>query len=191
MPDDEFGLRSAYQAAFRSGDLAAADHALADPRFPTLGIGESDTGSDFSSPAILRRAELAFLRGDRAAATRFADEAIAYFHRQVWTPRQKRGVALYVAEAQAYAGRAELALQGGRDAAAESTRADASNVGVNERVLARIYLALNRRDEALDCLRRAMSVPGIQAHYIRWHPVYARLKDDPRFEEILKSAKVF
>ena len=41
-------------------------------------------------------------------------------------------------------------------------------------------------------LRQVLSLPGTaQPQQIRTDLIWSRLKDDPRFEEILKSAKVF
>jgi len=56
--------------------------------------------------------------------------------------------------------------------------------------VARAYVALGRRDEALALLREATTTTcQLSPNEIRYDPVLSRLKDDPRFEEILKSAK--
>ena len=58
--------------------------------------------------------------------------------------------------------------------------------------LGRIYAMLGRREEALNVLREVLSRPlGQSPNELRIDPLWSRLKDDPRFEEILKSAKVF
>jgi hypothetical protein len=63
--------------------------------------------------------------------------------------------------------------------------------------LARTYALMDAREEALDFLRTLMTGPiiaGNAATYcspnaIRIDPCWSRLKTDPRFEEILQSAK--
>src|SRR5258708_7299948 len=55
----------------------------------------------------------------------------------------------------------------------------------------RILVIGNRREEALALLREIIAMPafGTEPNAIRFDPVLSRLKDDPRFEAILKSAK--
>jgi hypothetical protein len=56
--------------------------------------------------------------------------------------------------------------------------------------LGEILVSLGRREEALACLREMMNEPCSQSpNAIRADPLWSRLKDDPRFEEILQSAK--
>ena len=53
-----------------------------------------------------------------------------------------------------------------------------------------VYLVLDRRDDALKTLRDLMTGPCLLGpESIRLDPVWARLKDDPRFEDTLKLAK--
>ena len=57
-------------------------------------------------------------------------------------------------------------------------------------VVAQIYLVLDRRDDAFAVLREMMTGPSaIGPEALRLDPFWARVKDDPRFEEILKLAK--
>ncbi len=56
--------------------------------------------------------------------------------------------------------------------------------------LAQVYLVLDRREEAIAVRREMMTGPcPIGPEQIRLDPLWSRLKDDPRFEEILKLAK--
>ncbi len=181
---DPFGLRHAYDLAMLARDLTAAERALADPRLTTLVVA----GGIAAEPVALRRAQLAFLRGEREAAVKFSDEAIAFYRSRTWTPRQQRVVLSGIAEAEAYAGRVDAALRDGR---AVITQGSDRSAAAGEGVLGRIYVALDRRDDALASLRKVMDAPGPSPHELCDDPMWSRLKDDPRFEEILKSAKVF
>ena len=54
----------------------------------------------------------------------------------------------------------------------------------------RTYAAIDRREEALATLRQLMSgLARMSPNEIRLDPLWSRLKDDPRFEEILNAAK--
>lgn len=54
----------------------------------------------------------------------------------------------------------------------------------------RALTALGRKEEALAMLRAVVAGPSLMSpNEIRIDPLWSRLKDDPRFEEILKAAK--
>ena len=56
--------------------------------------------------------------------------------------------------------------------------------------LGQVFIEAGRPDEALDTLRKIFTGPSVRGpQETRYHPVWSRLKDDPRFEEILKAAK--
>ena len=63
--------------------------------------------------------------------------------------------------------------------------------GADARLVAGRYLALlGRREDAVAMLREVMrGISRLSPNEIRLDPLWSRLKDDPRFEEILKSAK--
>jgi TolB-like protein/Flp pilus assembly protein TadD len=184
--DDPTGLRAAYRLAMLSGDLAAAERALTDPRFTTV----EGSGGVLVEPAALHRAIVARLRGQTAEAGRFADEAIAWYGQRTFPPRQQPYVRLAIARANAFAGRAAVALPELEAATALALKLDAY-AGPGAMVEAgRAYAALERREEALALLRRLMTGPSALApNEIRIDPLWSRLKDDPRFEEYLKAAK--
>ena len=182
---DPHGLMAAYYNAILLPDLGAADRALADPR---MGGVQSSTLS-LIEPAVLHRAFVAFLRGDRTAAVRFADEAIALFRAGQWTPRQEPFVTLAMARAETYAGRS---AEAGRHAQATLVRMGRDGLdGMFARSeVGRIYAALGRQDEALALLRELLQTASDRSpREIRADPLWSRLKDDPRFEKILQSAK--
>jgi hypothetical protein len=80
-----------------------------------------------------------------------------------------------------------------RDArsAVEQYRSYDAYVGVEcERTLVQIYAVLGRNEEALALLRTVIASPeATTPAEWRCNPFLAKLKDDPRFEEILQSAK--
>jgi len=185
--DDPSGLRAAYRQAMLAGDLAKADGALADPRFTSV----DGLGSIIAEPGALHRAMIARLRGQNEEAQRFADEAIAWQHRQKLAPRQQPYVALVIARAKAFAGRTAEAIPELQAGVTLALKLDAYG-GVGTMIEAgRAYVALGRNDDALALLRVLMNGPagGLSPNEIRVDPLWSRLKDDPRFEEILKSAK--
>jgi serine/threonine-protein kinase len=201
-PVDPFGLGLALRTALLARDLSAAEHILADSRldpnvsqdatdllFPGLGTFYGAIGGLDSKAR--HRALVAFLLGKREAAAQFANELIASYRQASQTPRQKPGALLVIAEAEAFAGRADEAIRDGK-AALALFHADDEYAALNaEKRFATIQLILDRRDDALASLQRLMSQPGALPQALRTDPIWSRLKDDPRFEEILKSAKVF
>ena len=102
-------------------------------------------------------------------------------------------VALSLARAAAYAGNDQEAVR----LAAELRREIGNRPGVDEtnilNELGRIYALVGARNEALDCLRTLVTGPSANnfgtPRVIRIDPCWSRIAADPRFEEILKSAK--
>jgi TolB-like protein/tetratricopeptide (TPR) repeat protein len=196
--NDPDGLYRAYQMAIMTGDLPAAERILADPRvtattafgFPGPSLQQTIYAVRFS-PVARHRALVAFLLDQRNTAARFAEQAIEYYRHGVWNAREQPTVLLATAEAEALAGRPDEAIRDGRAAVAQFQALDEFAAIGAELNFATIQLLLDRRDDALESLRRVMSQPGPRPQDVRNNPIWSRLKDDPRFEEILKSAKVF
>ena len=95
-----------------------------------------------------------------------------------------------MALAQALAGRADEAVKLANEANAWQLDHDRFlAIDMPPRV-ARVYLICNRRDEAFAVLRKMMTEPcPIGPEALRYDQHWSRVKDDPRFEEILKSAQ--
>ena len=187
IPGDTYGLQAAYDLAWRAGDLAAADRALADPRL----TGIITFGNIIVEPPALHRAQVAWLRDQPDAAREFAQQAIAFYRRGTWTPRQQPEALMGIARAEACAGLAEDALRDGQAAVVRYVQLDAFVATLAKMNLGRICLMLGRRDEALKQLRDvAGGVEGsMTPPEFRSDTLWSRLKGDPRFEEILKSMK--
>jgi len=183
---DPHGLQAAFAAAMDVGDLAAAEKVLEDPRM----TGINDAGRAINYPVELARASLAWLRGRPEDARRFADEAIANIRSRKWAPRQEPGAQMGIAHAEAFAGRHEEALRDARSALADQVARDVYAGATMQDDLGRILVVCNQREEALAVLRTYLAgIGGPTPNAIRYDPIWSRLKDDPRFEEILRSAK--
>ena len=185
LPVDKHGLQSEYAEALRAGDFDAAEKALADPRMKTL---TNFSGGVIAMPASYVRAMVAMLRGDRAAARARAAEATAIFQAGPWSPRQQRLVSLDLALLRTYTGDADIRaiMEQLEQLASYDKLMLAATWGESARVLA----LTGHPDESLTCLRRLLTGPSIESpNELRDDPFLASLKKDPRFEEILKSAK--
>ncbi len=185
--NDPDGLQSAYERAMLGGDLPGAETALADSR---LRVARNNRGGVFDEPLALHRGYVACLRGQPEAAKRFAAEAIAALQAVQPTPRQQPYALMCRARAEAIAGRTDDALRDARAAVATGVQKDVYASLELKYDLGRVYLLLDRRDDALAALREIVTTPTETTPIeIRFDPLWSRLNDDPRFEEILKSAK--
>ncbi|AOS43663.1 invasion protein regulator [Lacunisphaera limnophila] len=185
LPADKHALQAAYVQAFRAGDLAAAEKALSDPRMVTF---VSSASGVLAMPASFPRAMVTWLRGDTAGSQAAAREALAHFEAGPWSPRQQRLVNHYIALAKCYLGDGQPAEIMGQ--AEQLARYDSLMAALVWTESARVLALTGHPEEALVCLRRAVAGGASDTpRELRADPCYAQLKDDPRFEEILRSAK--
>ena len=183
---DPLGLDAAYTLALNAGDLAQADRILQDPRWQSvLGLG-----GIVNEPPALHRAQLAWLLGRPDEARRFADEAIKFYRTGPWNARQQPVAQMGIARAEAFAGRHEAAVREGRAALAAQEAMDQFNRAFIRHWLGAVLVVAGRPEEALVELRILMAGFGTMSPgEFRHDPLWSRLKSDPRFEEILRSAK--
>jgi TolB-like protein len=180
------GVLNGYYGAMASGDLQAVDRVLADSRLSYI----PSPIRVINDPVALYRGLDAFLRGRPDEARTFANEALAYYRSGQWTHRQEPVAMIGTALALALAGRGDEAMKLANDAFAVQSSRDAFSVTSLRPKVAQIYLMLGRREEALALLREMMTGPcDIGPEEVRIDPFWSRLKSDPRFEQILASAK--
>jgi hypothetical protein len=168
------------------GDYAAAEKALSNPELKSL-IGLE---SVLNEPLSLHRALLAFLGGRPDEARTFADQAISSLRNSQLTPRQEPFALVDIAKAEAFAGDAADAERDAEAALADATAHDAFDAMEIQSEVGHVYAALGDREKAMGLLRVMMTGPCREApREFRYDPLWSRVKDDPRFDEILNSAK--
>jgi hypothetical protein len=169
--------------------LNEAARILADRRF----AGYFGVGSAILDPIPLHRAMVALLQGDQRLATEQADEAMKILTARDWPSRQQLVVRMLKIRATAYGGARVEALE-----LASKLRAELEDrLGVDQRgalnELGRLFALMGSPDEAFRCLRSLMTNPGANPfgtpRVIRIDACWSKLAGDPRFEEILNSAK--
>ena len=187
-PRDPVMIVRRVSAAQVRDDLAAADRILSEADQKSFdGLAG---GSAVNDPVALLRAQYAYLRGDKEATRRLIEEATEFYRTMSWNERQLPWVRMRQAFMAALAGRSEVAIAEGEAALVDMIAQDAYGATQVRRFLGEIYLILGRRDQAFAVLRQMMTEPcELSPHAIRIDPIWSRLKDDPRFEEILRSAK--
>jgi hypothetical protein len=143
-----------------------------------------------NEPISFHRALVAFLSGRPDAAATFADQAILSIRSSQYSPRQQPFALMDIAEAEAFSGRATDADRDAAAAVADATTHDAFDAMVLQSEMGRVYAALGEQEKAFGVLRAMIAGPcELTPREIRLDPLWSRLKDDPRFEQILKSAK--
>jgi tetratricopeptide (TPR) repeat protein len=183
---DPTGRQAEYERGLWAHDFTAAERALADPRL----TGIIDRHGLVNEPVALHRAVVAFLRGQNDAAKRFAEEALAEFSRRSWAGRQRFMVAVGRAAAKGIAGRTDEATAELQVITESAMKFDAYAGMPVQHDVGRYLALLGRREEALAALRESMrGLSPFSPNETRLDPLWSRLKDDPRFEEILKAAK--
>jgi TolB-like protein/Tfp pilus assembly protein PilF len=181
------GIADLYLSALWAGDYSMASRTLAASPSKTMPERGSTVIID---PVALHLAFLAFLRGDPAAARSSADQAIDFYRKTNWNLRQQPWVRMRIAMAEAWSGRRDEALRDGPAALAEMSGQDAFDAAILREMLGEIQVALGQTDEAFAGLRTMMKAPCVLSpNEIRFGPLWSRLNGDPRFEEILQSAK--
>lgn len=142
-------LVDAYWSALRRDDFTGAGKILANPKLTVI----PDEGELILDPVALHRAMLAFLTGNEAAARASAEEALRFYRKSQWTPRQAPWVEMHMAWAEALAGRAEVALERANKTFASLGSGDNFDALWMRPQLAQVHLILGRHDDALTILK--------------------------------------
>jgi hypothetical protein len=134
---------------------------------------------------------VAYVLGKHEQATAYANEAIYKYQHESWTQRQQPWVHMGIARAEAFAGRNDEAARDGKAALDELAALDAFGSIPMRYQYGELLVVVNKREEALATLREIVALPldAFSPNQIRYGPIWSRLKDDPRFEEILRSIK--
>ena len=94
-----------------------------------------------------------------------------------------------IALAHALAGRSNEGVRIGREGMAAQNKRDLFDAAKQRPTLGRIYIICGRTSDALEVLHEMMTGPcEMSPAQIRIDPVWSRLRNDSRFEEILKAA---
>lgn len=186
--DDPAGLRRDYALGLFS-DLALLEKVVRDPRY-----SPSQPGGGPSQPAVLSLAEVARLRGEREAAANLAHEALVFFSRRPWPPRLQAGVRVRLAQAHLLEG-------SGEEIHARDLHSGLAEVMSQDDVVGRILLleaartlmCVGRREEALGLVERYLQGPavGLCPEELLHDSFLTGLRGDPRFEELVRTAKAF
>jgi TolB-like protein len=184
-----YGPVDQYRAAIYRGDLEGAERLVAGETREALADVLVDNNA-VPIPTALYRAEIACLRGDAAAARTNAAKAEAYYRQGSWNDRQVSWVRMQNALASAFAGGGLAAAKEAEAALAETRARDAYDAAVMQTEVAWVEVLGGRRDAAFAILQDMMRMPAtLSPNDVRADPILSRLKDDPRFEEILTAAK--
>ncbi len=177
---------TAYRVALAKGDYQTALRALDEPKLKSI----QTMGGLINDPVARFQAVAAFMQGDRAAAKKYAEETIRYYQTHAWTPRQEGAVKIGVAFADALAGRGEEAVKLAHEAYEWQLGHDVFASKDFLPLMAQIYFVLDRPEDVLNSAREMMrDACGLGPEYARHMYYFSQVKNDPRFEEILKLAK--
>lgn len=184
--NDYESVLNAYYGAMVAGDLVAADRELADSRLTYV----PSPIRVLNEPVSLHRGLVAFLRGKPEEARAFGADAVVYLKAAGTTVRQEAVVMADYALALALVGQADQAVNLAREALVLQTSRDLFATATLRPRIGQVFLVLNRREEALAMLHNMMTFPcDMGPEELRNDLLWSRLKDDPRFEQILASAK--
>jgi TolB-like protein len=175
------------------GDLLARDFAAAEAFLDESGGFLSGVNGVVNNPVAQFRAILAFAQGDKARARTHAHEARQHFESRTWIPRQQSIVAAELALANALAGdpaKAKEELKRSHDF--QQKLPDALVECGLHYLWAVTHTVLGDRESALAELRIGVGQMGtlqLVPSLADLDPLWDSLKSDPRFAEIMKSAK--
>jgi TolA-binding protein len=187
-PGESKLIERKYESAFRRGDWAEANRMLSSVQLR----GISENPDYLLTPVALHRALVAFLGSQPRSMKTNAEEALAIYQKGNWNSRQQPWALMGQARAYALLGQKDEALKYAGLAWIEVTNKDAADEAIMRSRLAEVYLILGLSVEALSTLAEMMKLPSdIGPQALRADPLWARVKEQPKFEELLRSAKSY
>ena len=145
-------------------------------------------------PNDLRLAEVYRCLGDEPSAQHYYQSAVAILEEEV--AQDPNDCRFHSALGRAYAGlggREQDAIDEGKSGVkCRPVEKDAHNGPLHLGDLARIYVMVRKYDEAIDTVKRLLEMPSeLTVPWLRLDPVWAPLRDRPRFQELLASDNEF
>lgn len=185
-------LERDFDRTLLEGDLAGTLRILADPRFALRSFSLlRNTGSSVPEQIAFIRAEIAAATGDRTEAVRSGREALQTFDTTSWSPRQRGLVRVLAARAHLIVDPSSSVTHL-REVLSELREFDKMILTGNTVPCARTLAAIGRKEDALAFLEEALAGPTKESpQQIRHDPLFRSLRDDPRFEQLLRSAPTF
>ncbi len=175
------------------GDLLARDYPAIETILGETGGTIAGINGVVNNPISQIQATIAFLQGDKVRARAFALESRQYYESRKWMPRQQSFVAAELALAHALAGEPVLAREAlNRSRGFQAQIPDALVECGLHCLWAVTYVVLGEREPAFAALRAAvgqMSTIQLVVTLAHLDPTWDSLKGDPRFAEIMRSAK--
>ena len=154
-----------------------------------LTLGPDAFDGDKATQASVR-AQLYWLRGDRARARVYADTARIGFEAQLRAIPNDEQRHMFLALALAYLGRSSEAVrEAERSIALKPIAKDARTGTYDTYLLARVYLVAGQPEKAIDILQQLLSIPFyVSRGWLKVDPTWSALRGDPRFEQLIAGA---
>jgi hypothetical protein len=136
------------------------------------------------------RAEMYWLRGDRARTRVYADSARLALEQQLQATPQDDQRHVFLGLALAYLGQKAAAIREGERGVALLPISRAPREGAyTQHQLVRIYLLLGEPEKALDQLEPLLKIPYyLSPGWLKIDPTFASLRDNPRFQRLVNGS---
>jgi serine/threonine-protein kinase len=151
-----------------------------------LTLGPDAFDGDKATHAIVR-AQVYWLKGDRARARLYADSARIGFEAQLRTIPNDAQRHSFLGLSLAYLGRSSEAVrEAERGVALTPIAKDSRNGTYFTYVLSRVYLVAGQPEKAIDTLQQLLKIPFyVSRGWLKVDPEWAPLHGNPRFEQLI------